>query len=309
MGADALDLSPLLDRFPELAMHANTTPSQVAERIGDAEYVFLNKVRLSREILENAPRLRYVGIAATGTDNVDKLCAAEKGIAVTNIQGYCTQSVVEHVFGVLLALAHDLQGYRTDVRAGAWQRAQTFCLLDRPVRELSSMTLGIVGYGELGKAVAETAGRFGMDVLISARVGAKNLEEPDRTPFSSLLARADVISLHCPLTDATSGMIGRNELEAMKPDAILINTARGGLVDSAALVDALAERLIAAAAIDVLAEEPPVHGDPLLDYEGDNLILTPHIAWSSVQARQRAIVDLARNVTEFDRGGVRNRIV
>jgi glycerate dehydrogenase len=181
-------------------------------------------------------------------------------------------------------------------------------MLGYPLRELSAMTIGIVGYGELGRGVARVAEAFGMNVLVSARPGSDSVGV-GRTPFDEFLAACDVISLHCPLTDDTHGLIGRDELEQMKDSAILINTARGGLVDSEALVDALANGQIAAAGIDVLSHEPPVNGDPLLDYEGDNLIITPHIAWASVEARQNAINEVALNVVAFLEGAERNRVV
>ena len=181
------------------------------------------------------------------------------------------------MFGCLLNLTHNLQGYASDVREGAWQAASNFCMLTRPISELSAMTLGIVGYGELGKGVAHIAAAFGMKVLIAARPGSEAVPE-GRVAFDELLANADVISLHCPLTAATRKLFGREEFRAMKKTAILVNTARGGLVDSAALADALRNGDIAAAAVDVLPHEPPVDGDPLLDYRSNNLIVTPHIA-------------------------------
>jgi glycerate dehydrogenase len=195
------------------------------------------------------------------------------------------------------------------VRRGDWQNAVDFCLLGYPIRELSAMTLGIVGYGELGSNVARVAKAFGMEVLVSRRPGAGTVSDDGRVDFDEVLRRSDAVSLHCPLTPETRGLIGERELELMKHDAILINTARGGLVDSGALVNALGSGAIAAAAIDVLTTEPPVDGDPILDYQGNNLIVTPHIAWATVEARQNAINEVARNVESFLDGGDRNRIV
>ncbi len=303
-----LDISEMRAALPELEVFEATEPEQVAERIADATYVLANKMRLTDELLDNCPNLRFIGLTATGTDNIDVEAAKRHGVAVCNIRAYCTQSVAEHVFACLLSLAHSLGRYVADVRAGAWQQSQDFCMLTHPVRELSSMTLGVVGFGELGRGVARLAEAFNMEVIVSARPGAAEVSD-DRVPFDELLARADVITLHCPLTNDTRGLFGAAEFAAMKKDAILINTARGGLVDSAALADALRQGEIAAAAIDVLPKEPPVNGDPLLDYEGDNLLVTPHIAWATFDARQAAIDELTANVVAFQEGRERNRIV
>ena len=303
-----LDISEMREALPELEVFEATEPDQVAERIADATYVLANKMRLTDELLENCPNLRFIGLTATGTDNIDVDAAKRHGVAVCNIRAYCTQSVAEHVFVCLLSLAHNLGRYVADVRAGAWQQSEDFCMLTHPVRELSSMTLGIVGFGELGRGVAKLAEAFNMQVIVSARPGTTRVPD-DRVPFDQLLARADVITLHCPLTAETRSLFAAAEFSAMKNDAILINTARGGLVDSAALADALRLGEIAAAAIDVLPKEPPMDGDPLLDYEGDNLLVTPHIAWATSEARQAAIDELTANVVAFQEGRERNRIV
>ena len=303
-----LDLGELESLVDELVVHDESPRDTVAQRISDAEIVFTNKIRLTRELLELAPKLKFIALTATGTDNIDMDCAKQHGIGVANIRHYCTGSVVEHVFGVLLSLTHSLEQYHRSVRAGDWQQSTDFCMLHYPVRELSSMTLGVVGYGALGQGVARVALEFGMQVLVSARPGADSIPD-DRVSFDELLAGSDVISLHCPLTAATRKLFGAREFATMKNSAILINTARGGLVDSQALADALATGQIAAAAVDVLPEEPPVNGDPLLDYAGDNLIVTPHIAWATDEARQNAIDELAANTRAFLDGVDRNRIV
>ena len=307
MGPD-LDISEMQALLPDLTIYDETDREQMAARIADAEIVLGNKVLLRDMLIRSAPRLTFIGLTATGTDNVDLEAARERGVAVCNIRAYCTQSVAEHVFGCLLNLTHNLGNYVRDVRAGAWQRASLFCMLTYPVSELSGMTLGIVGFGELGKGVAKIADAFGMDVLVCARPGSDTVPD-DRVAFDDLVERADVITLHCPLNDATRDLFSAKEFTAMKRSAILINTARGGLVDSKALTRALREGDIRAAAIDVLANEPPVDGDPLLDYEGDNLMVTPHIAWSTLRARQNAIDDLTANIRSFMDGGTRNRIV
>ncbi len=307
MGPD-LDITEMTALLPDLEIYDDTDDDQMAERIAGAEIVLGNKVILSEKLFDAAPSMRLIGLTATGTDNVDLEAARRRGIAVCNIRAYCTQSVAEHVFGCLLNLAHNLSTYVADVRDGAWQEADNFCMLTYPINELSAMTLGLVGYGELGKGVARIAETFNMDVIVAARPGSN--ETPDgRVSMEELLRRADAISLHCPLNDTTRNLFGAAEFEAMKKTAILINTARGGLVDSRALADALRTGEIAAAAIDVLPKEPPTDGDPLLDYEGSNLMVTPHIAWGTLTARQGAIDELTANIAAFLDGKKRNRVV
>jgi len=309
MGSGDLDLSSLDALLPDLEVFDQTLPGQRAGRIHDAEVIFCNKVRLDADVLQSAASLRFIGLTATGTDNVDLAYAKEQGIAVCNLVAYCTQSVVEHVFAVLLNLAHSIQPYNQLVRGGSWAHAEHFCKLDYPLRQLSAMTLGIVGYGELGRGVAKVARQFGMQVMIARRRGAPASAKDGRHDFDEVLCNADVLTLHCPLNDDTHHLIDEAALARMRRDAILINTARGGLVDSAALATALAGGVIGAAAIDVLPQEPPVDGDPLLEYDGDNLIVTPHIAWATREARQAAIDQLAANYAAFVRGEKRNRVV
>jgi glycerate dehydrogenase len=303
-----LDLSPLGKVTPDLKVYDVTGKEQVEERIRNAEIVFTNKIQLSEALLASAPQLKFIGLTATGTDNIDLETAQRNGIAVANIRAYCTASVSEHVFGTLLMLAHSLPLFGRSVRDGEWHESPDPFLLNHPVRELSAMTLGIVGYGSLGKGVARIGEAFGMNVIISARPGSANVGD-GRIAFSDVLKQADVISLHCPLNEQTRDLIGAEELRRMKSTAILINTARGGLVNSAALADALRNGEIAGAAVDVLPQEPPVKGEPLLEYKGDNLIVTPHIAWATNEARQNAIDELAANAAAFIAGEKRNRVV
>ena len=307
MGPD-LDISEMQALLPDLEIYDETSDEEIAKRIAGAAIVLGNKVMISESLFAGAPEMRFIGLTATGTDNIDLESARRHGVAVANIRGYCTESVAEHVFGCLLTLTHNLQGYVSDVRSGAWQEASNFCMLTRPIRELSAMTLGIVGYGQLGKGVARVGKSFGMEVIVAARPGSDKVPD-DRVSLAELLARADVISLHCPLTDATRGLFGADQFRAMKKTAILINTARGALVNSQALADALKKGEIAAAAVDVLPTEPPVDGDPLLDYAGDNLMVTPHIAWGTLEARQAAIDELTANIAAFLDGRERNRVV
>ena len=262
------------------------------------------------ELMDAAPRLRLICIAATGTNNVDLDAARERGIAVTNVTGYGTRSVVQHVFAILLGWATRLWEQHQAVRAGDWSRGTHFCLLgedfDQPMRELAGLRLGIVGHGELGQAVARAAEAFGMEVLLAERPGAS--PRPGRLPLHALLPRVDVLSLHCPLTDATRNLIGAAELALMRPDALLINTARGGIVDEQALADALRAGTIGAAAVDTLTSEPPPPYHPLLAADIPNLIVTPHAAWASRESRQRLVDGVAENIRAFIAGGSRNRV-
>ncbi len=303
-----LDVSAMRALLPELEIFDSTRSDELEQRITGAGIVLTNKARFSGELLSRNPSLRLIGLTATGTDNVNLDAAREHGVAVCNIRNYCTTSVAEHVFGCLLSLAHNLPRYDAAVKRGAWQESKDFCLLTYPIRELSSMTLGIVGYGALGKGVARIAKAFGMNILVSARPGATSIEA-DRVAFEEVLERSDAVSLHCPLTPETTNLFGAREFQKMKSDAILINSARGGLIDSAALARALETGAIAGAAIDVLPQEPPVGGNPLLDYAGSNLLITPHIAWATNDARQTAIDELVANVAAFLAGERRNRVI
>ena len=302
-----LDLSALDAALPGWVGYPVTRADELHARIADAEVVLTNKIRLDRAAFDASPALRLVCLAATGTNNVDLVAARERGIAVANLRGYCTASVAQHVFALILALTIDIPGYRRLLDDGAWRDSPQFCLLDYPVRELAGKVLGIVGYGELGRATARIGEAFGMSVLVAERPGAG--AQAGRVPLPELLARADVVSLHCPLTDATRGLIDAAALQRMKPDALLINTARGALVDEAALAAALRAGAIGGAGIDVLSEEPPVHGNPLLDGAIPHLIVTPHIAWAAREARQRAVDEMAANARAFLAGEARNRVI
>jgi len=302
-----LDPAALRRALPGLDLREHTPQAEVAGAVRDVAAVLVNKLRISREVIEQAQGLQLIVLAATGTNNVDLDAARERGIAVCNLRDYCTASVVQHVFGMLLALTQRLREYDRLVRSGAWQRGERFCLLDFPVRELTGRRLGIVGYGALGRGVAQAARAFGMDVLVASRPGGERVA--GRLDLDDLLPLADVLSLHCPLTPATTGLIGAARLARMKPDAVLINTARGALVDSAALAAALRAGRLGGAAIDVLPREPPADGDPLLAPDIPNLIVTPHIAWAAREARQRCIDEMAANVEDFLRGGRRGRVV
>ncbi len=276
--------------------------------IAGATVVVLNKLRITREAIAAAPALKLIVLAATGTNNVDLEAARERGIGVCNLRDYCTAAVVQHVLGTMLLLTQRLREYDALVRSGAWSRGDQFCLLDFPLRELAGRKLGIVGYGALGKGVARAASlALGMEVWIASRPGGE--PRAGRHDLDELLSQVDVLSLHCPLTTLTQGLIGAPQLARMKPDALLINTARGALVDSQALADALRAGRLGGAAIDVLPQEPPVDGNPLLAPDIPHLIVTPHIAWAAREARQRCLDEMAANVEDLARGGHRGRVV
>lgn len=284
-----------------------TDDAHIGPRMADADIVLLNKCVLTRDHLRSARRLKLIALAATGTDNVDLAAASELGIAVCNVRGYCGQSVMQQVWAMILGLTQHVTEYTALAKDGSWVRNEEQTLFAHPIRELAGRTLGIIGWGELGKATARGAQAFGMRVLIANRPGAG--PEPGRVDLDQLLAMSDVVSLHCPLTPATRGMIGARELALMKPDALLINTARGALVDGHALAAALKAGRLGGAGIDVLPREPPVDGDPLLDPSIPNLLLTPHVAWAAREARQRCLDEAAANVQDFLNGGRRGRVV
>jgi len=301
-----IDFSALESLFPQWRAHNYTLKLDMPERIAGADVIISNKVMLDEQALRSVPALKLVCVAATGTNNVDLKAAKALGITVCNVRGYATPAVSQHAIALMLALSTRLIDYREAVRAGRWQQARQFCLLDYPIRELAGKTLGIIGYGELGQAVARLGEAFGMKLLVAQRPGGP--AEKGRVPLPELLPQVDVLSLHCPLTPQTQNLIGARELALMKRDAILINTARGGIVDEQALVDALRERRIGGAGIDVLTVEPPVNGNVLLDPDIPNLIVTPHSAWASRETRQRLVAEVVANIRAFTEGTPRNLV-
>ena len=303
-----LDLRALEQAFDSFRIHPATDPHEVPSRIAGCDVVISNKVVLDAERLRGAEQLRHICVAATGTNNVDLGVAEQLGISVSNCQGYGTSAVAQHTLALMLALATRLVDYTEAVRRGDWNRSEQFCLLDYPIRELSGRTLGIVGYGTLGQAVAKLARAFDMDVLVWGRPGAKDATG-ERLALGDLLPKVDVLSLHCPLTDETRNLIGAKELGLMKPGAMLVNTARGGIVDEVALVEALRSGHLGGAATDVLLVEPPKDGNPLLGADLPNLIVTPHCAWGSREARQRLVDQLVENIHAFGSGSPIRRVV
>jgi glycerate dehydrogenase len=301
-----LDTSALAASVGDLTLY-ESDDSRTAERIRDASIVLLNGLKLPREMLYTAPSLKLIALAATGTDNVDLAAAQERGIAVCNVRGYCTASVVQHVWGLILSLNQHVAEYAQLAIDGTWSRNEALIELRYPIRELKGRILGIVGWGELGRGVARVAETFGMRVVIANRQGEK--PRPERLDLTDVLAIADIVSLHCPLNNSTRNLIGARELALMKPDALLINAARGALVDGLALAAALKAGRLGGAGIDVLPQEPPRGTEPLLDPAIPNLIVTPHVAWAAHEARQRCIDEMAANIKDFLRGGRRSRVV
>jgi glycerate dehydrogenase len=284
-----------------------STPEQALERLKDATIAITNKVPLRADTLARLPRLKMIAVAATGTDIIDLAAARERGIVVSNIRDYAHAAVPEHTFALILALRRNLVAYRADVEAGAWQRAGRFCLFDHPIRDLHGSRLGLLGYGALGRQVARLGRAFGMQIAVHTRSPVED-DDVVQVSFDELLASSDVLSLHAPLTQATRNLIGAAELARMKPSALLINTARGGLVDEAALADALARGVIAGAGFDVLTQEPPPANNPLLQLRLPNFILTPHNAWASHEAMQGLADQLIGNIEAFERGAAVNRV-
>jgi len=281
------------------------SPEETARLLERATIAIVNKVPLRQDLLARLPKLRMVAVAATGTDNVDIAACKARGIVVSNVRGYAEHTVPEHAFCLILALRRNLLAWRADVKSGKWQQSERFCLSGHPVQDLHGSTLGIFGEGSIGQGVARLARGFGMHVLFADHAPPK-APDVQFTPADEVLSRSDVISLHMPLASTTKNLIGAQELSGMKKNALLINTARGGLVDERALVEALRAGTIAGAGFDVLSVEPPKDGNPLLELDLPNFILTPHVAWSGRQAMQALADQLMDNVEDFVRGAPRN---
>jgi glycerate dehydrogenase len=273
---------------------ATWTPAEIVDRLRDATIAIINKVPMRADVLKQLPKLKLIAVAATGTDVVDKAYCKANGITVVNIRNYAFNTVPEHVIALMFALRRNLLAYVEDVRNGRWGKVNQFCFFDHPIRDIAGSTLGVVGYGAIGKAVAKRAECLGMKILPFDVV-----PHPGLVDFDTILRESDVITLHVPLTPETKNLIGAKELKTMKPTAILINTARGGLVDEAALAEALKNGTIAGAGFDVLTKEPPKEGNILLDLKLPNFILTPHVAWASQEAMQILADQLIDNIEAF----------
>lgn len=300
-----LDTALLDESLETWDKYRSTSADETLDRIAGADVIVTNKVVIDAKALSSAS-LKLIVVAATGTNNIDLQEAARRGIWVCNVRDYASGAVSQHVFSLLLSLMTHLSEYADAVREGRWQQSKVFCLLDFPIHELEGLTLGIIGYGSLGQRVAKIARGFDMQVVISARPGVKDIPK-ERVSLDELLAQSDVISIHCPLTEATRDLIDRAAFKKMKSSAILINTARGGIVNEAALAEALKAGEIAGAGIDVLTQEPPAADHPLLARDIPNLIVSPHNAWGSIESRQRLADEIGRLINDFRSGAPRNR--
>ena len=285
--------------------YERTSPQETVERLRGASIAVTNKVKLQQAALSALPQLKLIAITATGFDNVDLAFCRQKGIQVANVPGYARQSVPEHVMMLALALRRNLLAYEKAIRTGRWQTSPQPTVNDIPIEDLHGTTLGLIGYGDLAQGVERLARAFGMDILIAERKGVRTART-GRVTFEEALRRSDVISLHTPLNEQTRNVIGAPELAMMKRTALLINTARGGLVVEKALAAALREGRLGGAGVDVLSTEPPRQGNPLLDVNLPNLIVTPHIAWTSRQAQEILAEEVIKNIEAFAAGKPRN---
>lgn len=290
-----VDLSAIERVVEQLKCHATTSANLVVERAKDFEIIITNKVIIDESIIQQLPNLKLVCVAATGTNNIDMQAAKTAGIVVKNVVDYSTRSVAQHVFAYLLDHFSQVTLYRSKNNTNRWPDSQLFCQFFLPVNELTNMTLGIVGYGNIGKAVAKIAEAFGMQIIIAERPGADVIRQ-GRMPIDEVLAKADVLTLHCPLTEETENLFNEPRIAKMKPTSVLVNTSRGPVVDSDALASALKNKTISHAIVDVLEQEPPSKNHPLVDPSIENITLTHHIAWGSLQAQQKLVDEIANNI-------------
>ena len=290
-----LDLSKLIALLDNWERYPSTKPEQREKRLAGKQIAIANKVVFDVPLLKNLPELKVILLTATGMDNIDRDYCQQHGIATYNVTDYCTATVSQHVFALILALKTQLIPYQTMTKNGDWSRSGQFSSLAYPISELAGKTLGLVGYGNLAKGVETLAKAFGMKILIAQRAGSSEASD-GRLLLHDLLPQVDVLSIHCPLMPETKNLISTKEFELMKSSAVIINTARGAVIDKFALAKALKDQEISGAGIDVLDQEPPPLDHPLLDEKVPNLILTPHIAWAAVEARQRVIDKVAENL-------------
>ena len=304
---DDLDLSQI-EQSTELVSHAGCSADEVLDKCRDAEIIIVNKVRLQREHFTALPRLRLVCVIATGTNNVDLGAASESGVVVCNVRDYAAASVSQHVMMLILALTGHFLQYQRDIHQGAWQNQDQFCLLTYPMQELQGKTIGLIGYGHIAHAVEKLALAFGMQVLIGQSLNPASANQPDRVELDELYRQSDIISVHCPLTEQSRNLITRREFDLMKPSAMVINAARGGIINETDLIAALQGGQIAGAGIDCLTEEPPSADHPLITAELPQLIITPHNAWGTIQARQRLVDGTARNIQDYLDQAIHNQV-
>jgi len=287
--------------------YSKTSFDQIVPRLQQATIAIINKVQLSEEMLVKLPNLKMVAVAATGYDCADIAACRNYGVAVANIRNYATHTVPEHVFMMILALRRNLMAYRRDIENGMWQKSDQFCLFTHDIGDLYGATMGIIGKGAIGQGTATIARGFGMRVIFSD-YASLNRDKVESAPLENVLTESDILSLHCPMTQETRDMIGINELRKMKRNALLINTARGGLVNEKALLQALDEGLIGGAGFDVLTTEPPESNHPLLNVKRPNFILTPHVAWTSDGAMQLLAEKLIDNIEAWAAGNPQNLV-
>ena len=304
---DELDMSELENVAASLTLYGKTSSEQLMAHTEEAACVITNKVKLDRRFFDSRPGVRLVCIVATGTNNVDLTAAEKHGVTVVNCRGYSTGSVAQHTLMLILTLLRSGASYHRQVQQGDWSRSEIFCLLNDSIRETQGLTLGIVGYGDIGQEVQRLGEAFGMKTLISERIDSE--PRKGRVAFEQVLAQSDILTLHCPLTEQTRELMNAGRLSAMKPDALLVNTARGELIDETALIKALTDGPLGGAALDVLSEEPPPRDHPLLAAELPNLIVTPHTAWASRKARQEAVQQTAENIRSWLDGQAIRRVV
>ncbi|MFC4654175.1 D-2-hydroxyacid dehydrogenase [Rheinheimera marina] len=303
-----IHFSAIEKQASSLTCYGITQPTEVVERCRDADVIISNKVLLNADTLKQLPQLKLVCIAATGTNNIDLKAAQQLGIAVTNVAGYARHTVPQYVFAQILAHYSQTEHHNQNTAKGLWPQSPTFVVLGNPMYQLADKTLGLVGYGALAKGVEKIALSFDMKVIISEHAGATEIR-PGRVSFDELLATSDIISLHCPQTPDTVGLINAAALSKMKPTAMLINTARGALVDNQALLSALQSKQIGYAVLDVLEQEPPPAEHILLNAKLDNLKITAHIAWACQEAQQDLVNIIGRNIQSFKAGERDNRVV
>ncbi len=299
-----IDLTPVTNCFSNVGIFGSTTSAEVASRIKQAEIILTNKIRLGEAELIHCQNLKMISVMATGTNNIDLEYCANNNIQVCNARGYSTPSVVQHTMLLMLALSTNLIAYQKNIKDDAWSQSNVFCLLNHPIQELSGKTLGILGYGDLGQSVAAVARAFGMKILVSERPGLNQHDDDgiERLAWETLLPQVDYLSLHCPLTPDNEEIINASALAMMKPSAFLINTARGGLVNSNDLISALKSGSIRGAAIDVLNTEPPTTDEILLAEDLPNLIVTPHNAWAARESRERLLIQMQENIVDCNQG-------
>lgn len=305
-----MDLSPL-SQCGELVLYDLTLPDQVAERVKDVDIIITNKVALNEENLKEAAFVKMIGLLATGYNNIDIHYAKERGIAVANVAGYSTESVAQHTFAMILYMMEQLKQYDNYVKSRAYTENETFTYIAWPYQELNGKTIGIIGLGDIGKAVARIAAAFGMNIIYYSTSGQNNSgSDYSRVGLQELLETSDIVSIHAPYNERTHHLIGYEEMKQMKKSAFLLNLGRGNIIDEADLAKALNENLIAGAGLDVLAEEPIAKENPLFKVEDQNkLLITPHIAWASIEARTLLLQEVIKNIQAFKQGEERNRIV